>query len=46
MYKSIQGNSSNEQFLDKYICVDTDPETHGRLRFFIRAAKGSTNSRF
>ena len=40
MYKSIQRNSSKEKFLDRYTCLETDPESHAGLRFFVKMAKG------
>ena len=39
MYKSIQRNSSNEQFLNRYTYIDTDPQNHAGLRFFNKNGK-------
>ena len=39
MYESIQRNSSNEKFQDRYTCGDTDPQNHARLRFFNKNGK-------
>ena len=40
MYKLIERNASNEKFLDRYTCLDTDHQNHAGLRFFIKTAKG------
>ena len=39
MYESIQRNSSNEKFQDRYTCGDTDPQNHARLRFLNKNGK-------